>query len=539
MSGLSRRGLLTSAAFAGAGLVAADVVAGTRPAVAAGAGATGGACAPAFDSITVQPGDTRYDSFLRAHNTRFTGRPDQVTIATSPDHVAEALGRAVAADRRVAVRSGGHCLEDFTASSEVKELIDLSQMADVHFDESRNAFSVGPGSIVAPTQHTLFKGWGVHIPSAGCSEVGLGGHILGGGYNFYSRIHGVAIDYLHAVEVVVVDADGQPRTIVATRKANDPNRDLWWAHTGGGGGNFGVVTRYWLRTPSTKSAVPEKLLPRAGNQRVRVVQWSWESLSRQAFTTLVRNFCRWFELNSAPGAKGVQVWASLSASHQSAGVIGLMAGVEDTVPGGEAMLDAMFADVTAGAHLKVASDTKYNLPWLDRENWFWGPPGRQKDKTSDLRKSYTEEQIATIYRYLTDDSINNPGAQVNLAAIGGKINTVRQDATAYAHRDTILRAYFTPGVWRSQDQDAAHVTWVRKLYRDVYRRTGGVPVPDSINGGAYINYPDVDLADPEWNTSGTPWHALYYRKNYARLQQVKKAYDPRNVFRHALSIRPA
>ncbi|MBJ6648192.1 FAD-binding oxidoreductase [Streptomyces sp. BSE7-9] len=540
MSELNRRGLLTRAGLVGAGLVSADFLAGGGTAAAAGKNTakSAGKCAPAFDTVTVQPGDPRYDSFIRAHNTRFSNRPDQVTIATSSDQVAEALGRAVAAGQEVAVRSGGHCLENFTTYSGVKHLIDLSQMSDVYYDERRQAFAVGPGAIVAPTQNTLFKGWGVTIPSAGCSEVGLGGHILGGGYNFYSRIHGIAVDHLDAVEVVVVGADGQPRTIVATRRQDDPNRALWWAHTGGGGGNFGIVTRYWLRTPGVNSSDPARLLPRGSNQRVRNVQWSWNDLSPQAFRTLVRNFSRWYELNSAPGAKEVQVWASFSASHQAAGVIGLMAGVSKDVPGGEALLDGLFEATAAGAGVSPVADSRYELPWLDRDNWYWGPPGRQKDKTADLKKSYTDEQLDTIYAYLTDDH-GDPGAQVNLAALGGRINSVRSDATAYVHRDSILRVYFTPGVWRAEAQDAAYVAWVRKLYRDVYRNTGGVPAPDAANSGAYINYPDVDLADPEWNTSDTPWHGLYYGANYARLQRVKSAYDPRDVFHHALSIRPA
>lgn len=537
MSEPNRRRLLTRAAFAGAGLVSAEVLAGARPAAAARA--TGGGCPPAFRSVTVKPGDPRYESFLRGHNTRFTGRPDRVTVASSADHVAEALARAVGAGRRVAVRSGGHCMENFTASPEVRELIDLSQMSDVYFDESRRAFTVEPGALVAATQETIFKGWGVMIPSAGCAEVGLGGHILGGGYNFYSRMNGLAVDHLHAVEVVVVDADGAPRTVVATRDASDPDRDLWWAHTGGGGGNFGVVTRYWFRTPGVDSADPSRLLPRAGNQRVRMMQWPWESMSQQAFTTLVRNYCRWFERNSAPGAKETQVWASFSATHRSAGTISLMAGVRESVEGGEALLDGLFADVTAGVGVKTASDTEYDLPWLDRENWYRDASGRQKNKTADLRKSYTEEQIATIYRHLSDDSFNNPSAQVNIAAMGGRINAVRSHATAAVHRTSILRVYFTAGVWRTPEEDARHMSWVRKLYRDVYRRTGGVPVPDEINAGAYINYPDTDLDDPEWNSSRVPWHAMYYGHNYARLQRVKKRYDPRSVFRHALSIRPA
>ncbi|GAA2658133.1 FAD-binding oxidoreductase [Streptomyces lunalinharesii] len=537
MSGMKRRELLTRAAFAGAGLVAGDVLAGA-PAAAATRVAEAG-CPPPFGSVTVKPGDPRYQSFLRGHNTRFTGRPDQVTVAGSAEQVAEALGRLVAAGRRVAVRSGGHCMEDFTASSDIKELIDLSQLRNVYFDASRTAFAVEPGALVAATQGTLFKGWGVMIPSAGCAEVGLGGHILGGGYNFYSRMHGLAVDHLYAVEVVVVGADGEPRTILATCEAGDPNRDLWWAHTGGGGGNFGVVTRYWFRTPGATSTDPSRLLPRAGNQKVRTVAWSWDALSPAAFTTLLRNYCRWFEANSAPGAKESQIWATFSASHRVAGTINLMAGVEDSVEGGEALLDRLFADVTAGAGVKAASDVRYDLPWLDWDNWYRDAPGRQKNKTADLRKSYTDEQFATIYRYLNDDSVSDPAVQVNLAALGGKINSVAAGATAAVHRDSILRVYFTAGFWKTPAEDAARMGWVQRLYRDVYRATGGVPVPDAVNAGAYINYPDTDLADPEWNSSQTPWHTLYYGANYARLQQVKKRYDPRGVFRHALSVRPA
>ena len=64
-----------------------------------------------------------------------------------------------------------------------------------------------------------------------------------------------------------------------------------------------------------------------------------------------------------------------------------------------------------------------------------------------------------------------------------------------------------------------------------------MPAPGELCDGAMINHPDVDLADPEWNTSGVPWHALYYKDGYPRLQRVKARWDPRDAFRHALSIR--
>ncbi|WP_198320500.1 FAD-dependent oxidoreductase [Actinosynnema pretiosum] len=530
---IDRRRLLTRVALAGAGLAAAPSALAAAPAPAR----TG--TPPTFGPVTVEPGDPRYASFLVQHNTRFTGSPARVTVAGSAGQVADALAEAAARGHRVAARSGGHCMEDFTTSSEVKHLIDLSQLNEVYFDPARTAFAVEPGAIVAPTQGTLFKGWGVMIPSAGCAEVGLGGHILGGGYNFYSRMHGLAVDHLQAVEVVTVDASGQAHVTVATRDRNDPHRELWWAHTGGGGGNFGIVTKYWFRTPGVASTDPSRLLPRAYDQRVRMLEWSWEDVSPGAFTTLTRNFCRWFEHNSAPGSPKTQVWASYFTPHQSAGTIGLMAGVSADAANGEALLADFLAEVTANVGVATSADHQYSLPWLDRGNWYQEPAGRQKNKTSDLRRSYTDAQIATIHSYLTDDSYANAGAQVNISALGGQINATAPGATAAVHRDSTMRVYFTAGTWSSEAEDAANIAWVRNLYRDVYAASGGVPVPDAVNAGAYINYPDVDLADPAWNTSGTPWHSLYYGANYARLQQVKKHYDPRGLFRHALSVHPA
>lgn len=61
--------------------------------------------------------------------------------------------------------------------------------------------------------------------------------------------------------------------------------------------------------------------------------------------------------------------------------------------------------------------------------------------------------------------------------------------------------------------------------------------PARYDDGAMINHPDVDLADPEMNTSGVPWYTFYYKDNYPRLQRVKAHWDPLNVFHHALSIR--
>ena len=92
--------------------------------------------------------------------------------------------------------------------------------------------------------------------------------------------------------------------------------------------------------------------------------------------------------------------------------------------------------------------------------------------------------------------------------------------------------------WSSAADDASELAWTRKWYADLYAATSGVPVPNATNAGSYINYPDADLADPAFNRSGVPWHDLYYLGNYPRLRQIKTKWDPRNVFRHRMSIEP-
>jgi aclacinomycin oxidase len=113
---------------------------------------------------------------------------------------------------------------------------------------------------------------------------------------------------------------------------------------------------------------------------------------------------------------------------------------------------------------------------------------------------------------------------------------VAPDATASAQRSSILTTSCGVG-WGEPGDEARSLAWVRAFYRDLFADSGGVPVPGASCDGAMINHPDVDLADPQWNTSGVPWHTLYYKEGYPRLQRAKARWDPRNVFRHALSIR--
>lgn len=489
---------------------------------------------------TITRADPRYESVRRGYNQRFEADVDYVCVPVDTAQVVQAVNRAVAEGHRITVRSGGHGFEG-SASTTGGVLIDLSEMNTVSFDQQRRAFTLQPGATVGEVYRQMYKTWGVTLPIGEGTEVGIGGHLVGGGFGPLSRRLGSAVDYLCAVEVVVVNEDGRAEAVVATDHPDDPHHDLWWAHTGAGGGNFGIVTRYWLRTPGVTSTNPAELLPKAPTRwRTGMVAWSWESMSEQDFVRLVSNVGNWFEHNSRPGSPGANIMAFFYATHRSGSVISVGAMVDDDLPNAEGLINDYFDAAADGLSVEpVMRNAEDVMPWL----YFMsfpnrGEPGgmtvrRFKLKAAYLRKGYTAEQIATAYRHLATD--DERSLHMILIGYGGQVNVVPADATAIAQRDSILKAAWLAS-WSSESEDELRIRHIREVYRDVYRDTGGVPVPNDRNDGSYINYPDRDLADPDWNTSGVPWQTLYYKDNYPRLQRVKQRYDPRNEFRHALSI---
>ncbi|WP_328609982.1 FAD-binding protein [Amycolatopsis sp. NBC_00345] len=511
------------------GFLAGSLAAGTLL-----AGSESAAAVTDDPAITIAAGDPRYDAFLRGDNHRFVGRPEYVRMASATSQVVDAVAEAVAARKRIAVRSGGHGWEDFTTSPDIKVLLDLSPMNQVTFDRSRRAFAIGPGATLGEAYQALYTRWGVAFPGGDCPEVGVGGHIVGGGHGPLSRRFGATVDYLHAVEVVVADRNGRARAVVASRDPGDPNRDLWWAHTGGGGGNFGVVTRYWLRDPAVRSADPAALLPKPpARWLIRDLSWRWEDLTHDAFHALVGEYGAWFEQHSSGDSENLTGWLVLG------NLVTLTAMIDDALPDAEGLLAAHVDAVTAWMGVRPVTDRSQVAPWLYRMTYpgagKWGDRDtrRYKAKSAFLRRRYSDAQIATLYRYLNGPA--NPGGLVIMLPAGGRLNAVPPAETAMSHRGSVLKM-ICGACWRTPAEDAANLAWVRELYRSLYVSTGGVPVPGEDSEGAYINYADTDLADPAWNSSGVPWSTLYYQGNYRRLQEVKRRWDPLNVFHHALSV---
>jgi len=382
----------------------------------------------------------------------------------------------------------------------------------------------------------------VVIPLGEYPEIGMGGHVAGGAFGFLCRQLGLAADYLHAVEVVTVDESGQARPVVATRESSDPHRDLWWAHTGGGGGNFGVVTRYWFRSPDASGEDPARLLPRAPESITTFkAEWSWSDIDEPAFLRILQNHGDWCERNSGAESPNASLWALLEIHRKQFGKI-IVRGVSTAGDDAGRQVENHLAALSEGCIAPHGRELA-RMSWLEfalnpLPDLFAAPPGGVSIKVKDalLRKRFTDRQIGVAYDYLTRTDHDIMGGMLGLATYGGRINTVARDATAAAQRDSILDIACTTG-WLDPGEEARNLAWVRAFYRDLFAETGGVPVPGEAYDGAFINHPDTDLADPALNTSGVPWQTLYYKENYPRLQRVKARWDPRNVFRHALSIR--
>jgi hypothetical protein len=495
------------------------------------------------DSARIGPDDARYRAVVdKRFNKRFTAKPDYVRFVSSTEQVVTAVQEAVKDGQRVVVTSGGHCLEGFVSDPEVRVIIDISPMKRVYHDATMGAIAIEAGATVGEAFRALFEMWGVVVPLGEYPEIGMGGHVAGGAFGFLCRQLGLAADYLYAVEVVTVDARGKATVVVATRETSDPNRELWWAHTGGGAGNFGVATRFWFRSPDASGDDPRNLLPRAPESITTFrAEWSWNHIDEAAFLRLVRNHGVWCERNSGAASAFASMWALLELHRRQFGKI-VVRGVTTAGETAERRvadhLGALSEGIVAPGGLEMA-----RMSWLDFAldpfpDMFAMPPGGVCAKVKDalLKKRFTDRQIGVAYDYLTRTDHDIMGGMLGLMTYGGRINTVARDATASAQRESILDTACNTG-WVDPGEADKNLKWVRTFYRELFSDTGGVPVPGDAYDGAFINHPDTDLADPALNASGVPWHTLYYNENYPRLQRVKSAWDPMNIFRHALSIR--
>ena len=171
--------------------------------------------------------------------------PPTSNSSTTPTRWSRPSSEQYDAGLRITVRSGGHCYENWSSGNYGGVIIDLSNMQGVSMDAAGRVRIEG-GATMWNVYETLFKDYNLTIPGGSCYSVGAGGHIAGGGYGLLSRQHGL--------DRRLPDRSGRglrrpARPGPAGRgpaRATPETERLLWAHTGGGGGNFGIVTAYYF-----------------------------------------------------------------------------------------------------------------------------------------------------------------------------------------------------------------------------------------------------------------------------------------------------
>ena len=292
-----------------------------------------------FEGVRVGRSDPRYRTLTMGFNQRWVGEPAYIQVVGSTGQVVNTLREAVRNRRRITVRGGGHCYEDFVSGNRGGVIIDLSQMHGVS-RSSDGTFWLQGGCTNWDVYTELYKRFDVTLPGGSCYSVGLGGHVAGGGYGLLSRQFGLTVDYLSAVEVVVVNRDRSVSVVTATW--DDPRtRDLVWGYSGGGGGNFGVITRYGFRR-----------LPRPPQEVwLSVVAWDWDSITPAGFRALLHNYGRFMATNSRPGSPYSRLFSLLKLTHRSAGQIVLVTQISGT---DESLLESFLAQISRGVGTPVA-----------------------------------------------------------------------------------------------------------------------------------------------------------------------------------------
>ncbi|MFJ9559179.1 FAD-binding oxidoreductase [Streptomyces fuscichromogenes] len=438
------------------------------------------------------PGDPGYDEARRVWNGMIDRRPAVIARCSDAADVAAAVRYATATGLAVTVRGGGHNVAGLALADDAL-LIDLSPMRSVEVDPVRRLAVAGGGALLADLDGATAP-HGLACPVGVVSETGLGGLALGGGYGWLARKWGLTCDHLMAAEVVLADG--------STVRVSEENRpELLWGLRGGGG-NFGVVTRFTLRLrPVDDVWVRSAVYPveQAGDA-LRAYRHAMPSQPDDL--QLVGAFKRapaadWIpaRLHGQPVLAFTTVWLGAEGGPEAAAEL-----FADRPPAGS------FDRVMPFAELQAMGDGSE-------------PAGRRYYTTSGYLADLPADAVEVLVRYAVDGLTRY--STIDLGYFRGAVARVDDDSTAFPSRDASFICSAS-AAWDDPAGDDHGRSWAGGLLRDLgpWR-----------SEGSYVNYTQ---------RSGRSAAEVYGAHRYARLAALKAEVDPANLFRgnHNIAPRP-
>jgi FAD binding domain-containing protein/berberine-like enzyme len=437
----------------------------------------------------VQRGAPGYNAARVVYDTRYDAvKPQAIAFCESLADVQRTVRWARKHHVHIVPRSGGHSYGGYSTTSGV--IVDVSRLHAVSLASNGRAAS-GAGAHLLGV-YTALANRGRMIPGGTCPTVGIAGLTQGGGIGLSGRKFGLTSD--HLLEATVVLADGS--AVVANAYAHP---DLYWALRGGGGGNFGIVTRFVFRTHPVGS-VSTYSLEWPWSDAKQVVQ-AWQAFAPQATDGLscVLN------VNAVAGSSGPPHITSAGQFF-----------------GSEQALRSLLAPlVNAGTPTRFTTTTRTFLQAV--HYWAGGSSGRATfgAKSSISTALLSSTGIDALLHQIEDKRTSGTGSGIVLLdSWGGAISRVPKSATAFVHRNALFSMQYL-AYWDAGAASAPNLAWLRRCF---------AALRPHVSTFAYQNYIDPELPN---------WQHAYYGSNLARLRQIKRKYDPHNVFHFRQSIPPA
>jgi FAD/FMN-containing dehydrogenase len=436
-----------------------------------------------------------YDTVRALWNTEIDRRPAVIARCVNRSDVAASVNFAREQGLEIAVRCGSHHAAG-TAACDDGVMIDLSLMRSVRVDLEARQVRVAGGALLGDMDAATQE-HGLASTAGTVSHTGVGGLTLGGGFGWLGHRHGLAIDNLVSAEVVT--ADGR-----ILRASEQDNPDLFWALRGGSG-NFGVVTEFVFRLHEVGPLIDFGLLFYPLEQGVDALRLGRELAAEASRDTTVFTVA----VNAPPEE-------FVPKEHRfQPGYAVLLAGFGSGDEHARLCQRARSAVTPLFEHVD-------QIPYvglqqmLDEAN-AWGLYCYDKGCNLD---ELTDEAIAVIVEHVPRK--NSPLTYVAFIPFGGAYQDVGPDDTAFGGPRSGYGVYAI-GLTETREQLPAERDWVRSFWQALQPHAHGI--------GGYVNTM-IELDEDRIRASYGP-------TKYARLAEIKRRYDPDNLFHLNPNIKPA
>ncbi|HEY1316772.1 MAG TPA: FAD-binding oxidoreductase [Gaiella sp.] len=441
-----------------------------------------------------RPGDEGFAEATFLWNAMIERAPALVVQPTETADVVAAVDFARAQGMPVSVRGGGHNIAG-TALADGGVTIDMSHLRSVAVDPERRLATVQPGCQLGDVDRAAQE-HGLATPLGFVSEVGVAGLTLGGGLGYLTRRFGWSVDNLEEVEIVTADG-------LAQRASREENADLFWA-VRGAGANFGAVTSFTFRLHEVGPTVVGGL-----------VAWPFERAGEilTAYRTLTeeapRELAVWLLLLHAPPAPFVPAdWHGRKICAMAVCYTGELDRADEALAPIRAIGDAIL-------------DLLHEQPYVEVQSYL------DATEPKGICHYWRTEFLAGLADGLLDEmrdiaaESDLPEAEIGVLHLGGALNERSEGDGAVGNRDARY-AIGAKAMWEPGAPDGARLpAWVREAHERLR--------PFS-TGRTYVNFHGHD-------EDGDRVRATY-GANYDRLVELKRRYDPGNLFRSNRNIAP-